>query len=85
LQGASFRAARRFADKSCCFSFDDLHKAAFGRLMAVEEADSLRRQTQDEKNATVREWTARTNGAFRCEDRLGTDGVTYTAFWRAET
>ena len=65
-----------------CDSFADLFLAAHGRAMTPAESAALRARPQEQINATVRHWVDRTDGAFACEDRLGNDGVTYTAFWR---
>ncbi len=66
---------------SCCYSFDDLHSAAFGRPMTEQEKRSLYALPRAQINETVREWVARTEGRFACEDRLGDDGLVYTAFF----
>lgn len=66
---------------SCCFSFENLYSAAFGKPISDSIRTSLRNVTQQEKNGIVKLWVARTNGRFECEDRLGTDGIVYTAFW----
>jgi hypothetical protein len=68
-------------DNECAYSFDDLFRAAKGRLMSEEERNSLEAAPQDDRNRRVREWAAETGGEFVCEDRSGTDGRIYTAFW----
>lgn len=68
--------------ENCCYSFHDLFRAVYGRDWTDTERDRFSCLSQDEKNASVREMVARTNGLWTCEDRVWTDGVTYTAFWR---
>jgi hypothetical protein len=66
-----------------CLGFGDLFQAAHGRDMTPQERAELGRLRQPERNEWVRREVALTGNAIVCEDRLGTDGVTYTAFWRA--
>jgi hypothetical protein len=68
----------------CAYSFDDLFRAATGRDMSVQERISLEAASREERNRQVREWVAETSAEFRCEERRGTDGLVYTAFWAAE-
>lgn len=75
----------KLIDHSCCFSFDDLYFAAHARPMTDAERDALRQSDQSRRNQIARQWTAMTGGTFTCQDRHGTDGVLYTAFWRHET
>lgn len=70
-------------DRSCRYSFDDLFVAAFGEAMSDARRRELYALSQDRRNVTVREWVGRTAGRFACEDRRGTDGVIYTAFWES--
>jgi hypothetical protein len=63
-----------------CLGFDDLFRAANGRAMTAAERASLDALPQREKNEWVKRQVAATSGALWCEDRLGTDGVVYTAF-----
>lgn len=67
-----------------CPSFDDLFRAVHGRGFTSAEAEAFARLTQGAKNQAVKGLVAKTSGAFVCEDCLGSDGVTYTAF-RAAT
>ncbi len=75
----------KLIDRSCCFSFDDLFLAAHHRPMTDAERQALRDRDQPARNRLVRQWVAETAGDFACEDRRGTDGVLYTAFWQIET
>jgi len=50
--------------------------------MSTDESQCFAELTQPEKNDTVRKLVAETAGMFRCNDVVGTDGVTYTAFQR---
>lgn len=70
--------------KSCCYSFDDLHRAAVGRPMNDEERTRLYGLPQAARNEWVRRRVEQSRGAFACEERRGTDGVTYTAFWACD-
>lgn len=71
-------------DRSCCFSFDDLFEAVHRRVMSEMERRELYALPQDQRNRWVRDMVARTGGGFACEDRRGSDGVIYTAFWQVE-
>ena len=63
-----------------CPSFDDLFRAVHGRGFTPEEAQAFAQLTQVEKNQAVKQLVAQTSGTFVCEDCLGSDDVTYTAF-----
>jgi len=65
----------------CAYSFEDLFQNAKGRVMSDEERNSLEAAPQEDRNRRVREWVAETGGEFVCEDRRGSDGRIYTAFW----
>jgi len=64
---------------NCAYSFDDLHQVVFGCTMTEAEKTALYDLPQTDRNAQVGEW-ARKIG-WQTEDRLGSDGVIYTAFW----
>lgn len=66
---------------SCMYSFDDLHEQATGRVMTSRERASLYALPQNDRNQWVRQMVQRTDGRYACEDRRGSDGVIYTAFW----
>ena len=74
----------KLIDRSCCYSFDDLFLAAMARPMTDGERADLRAADQPRKNRLARQWVTLTGGSFECEDRTGTDGVLYTAFWARE-
>lgn len=63
-----------------CASFDELFRAARGRAMTPREKADLKALPQGEVNAVVRRLVAQTGDTWVCEDVVGTDGVTYTAF-----
>lgn len=63
-----------------CYSFDDLFHAVKRRDMTESEARQFRNMTQDEKNRMVKQLVNQSDGAFKSEDRVGSDGRTYTAF-----
>lgn len=67
-------------EASCRFSFDDLYYARFGRAMKTQEKTELYTQPQEKRNNIVRRW-AREAG-WLTENRVGSDGVMYTAFWK---
>jgi hypothetical protein len=54
---------------------------ACGRGCSAEEHRRLAAMSQDERNAWVRGQAAEAGPAVVVEDRVGTDDVTYTAFW----
>jgi hypothetical protein len=64
---------------SCRFSFDDLFQARFGREMSQDEKDELYALSQKKRNKRVGEWAK--EAGWYTEDRKGSDGVIYTAFW----
>ena len=66
--------------RGMCYSFDDLFRAAKRREMTESEARRFRNMTQGEKNSMVKQLVNKSDGAFKYEDRVGSDGQTYTAF-----
>ncbi len=64
----------------CCFSFADLFVAAEGRIWTTEEERVFKNLTQEERNEWVSMLAARAP-EFRTQDKVGTDGVMYRAFW----
>jgi hypothetical protein len=65
-----------------CLGFAELFRAAHQRDMDAGEQAALKALDQARLNDWVRAQVAATHGAMWCEDRRGTDGVTYTAFGR---
>jgi hypothetical protein len=65
---------------SCCMSFRDLFVLAKSRPWSAEEEQHFRALSQPERNAIVKELAAQA-GRVQVEDRRGSDGVVYTAFW----
>ena len=65
--------------QGCAYSFNDLFKAVFNRDMTPEEKADLYAQTQEARNAIVKGWAGQSR--WRVEDRIGSDGIIYTAFW----
>jgi len=63
-----------------CCSFDDLFRAVRRRDMTKSEARQFRNMTQGEKNKMVKRMVKKSDGAFKYEDRVGSDGQMYTAF-----
>jgi hypothetical protein len=61
-------------------SFADLHLRAKGRQWREEEVEAFRLMSQAEKNKWVLAMAAEADGV-KTEQRIGTDGVTYIAFW----
>lgn len=75
---------QHLTDRSCCFSFDDLFEAVHGRVMTAVERRGLYALPQPERNDWVKRMVEATAGRFTCDDRRGSDGVMYTAFWAEE-
>ena len=68
----------------CCFSFADLFSAAEGRHWTPTEEKVFQNLNQEERN----EWVSRLAEKapqFKTQDKVGTDGVTYRAFWIEST
>jgi len=66
--------------RECDIGFADLFRLAHHRPWSDEEADRFHALDQDARNEVVREWAALAR-CIQTEDRLGTDGIVYTAFW----
>ena len=66
--------------RECQYSFDDLFRLANDRDWSAEEKDAFMALDQNARNVEVKS-LARKAGCIRTEDRLGTDGLIYTAFW----
>jgi hypothetical protein len=62
----------------CAYSFFDLFRAAFKREPTIEEIAHFENLPQSGKNEMVKQWAAA--AAWEAQDRVGTDGQTYTAF-----
>jgi len=60
--------------------FADLFRLARKRIWTTEEKDAFQALDQEARNAAVKQ-LAQEAGCVRTADRLGTDGVIYTAFW----
>ena len=67
----------------CEMSFSELFRLARKRAWTSDEEDAFQALDQDARNTAVRE-LAREAGCVRTEDRRGTDGLLYAAFWREE-
>lgn len=65
--------------ESCAFSFDDLYQAANGRPMTKAEKEALYVFPQSKRNIIVGKWAE--SAGWQFQDRVGTDGVMYRAFW----
>ena len=68
---------------SSCMSFSDLFKAANGRDFNDQERVEFAALDQATRNNAVKALARQASG-IRTEDRIWTDGVTYTAFWPDE-
>ena len=64
----------------CEMGFSDLFRLARKRAWTSDEEDAFRALDQDARNTAVRQ-LAQEAGCVRTEDRRGTDGLIYTAFW----
>ena len=69
--------------RECSIGFADLFRLARKRDWTAEEELAFQVLTQPERNAAVLD-LAREAGGIRTEDRIGTDGQVYTAFWLEE-
>ena len=65
----------------CEYSFADLFRAVRGRDWTIEEQAELESLPQPDRNAWVKKLAQAAEGRIATEDRLGTDGQVYTAFW----
>ena len=66
--------------QECRYSFDDLFRLAYDRDWTAEEKGAFMALDQLARNREVRR-LADQAGCVRTEDRLGSDGLMYTAFW----
>ena len=64
----------------CSLGIADLFRLAKKREWTPAEERAFQAMNQEARNAAVAA-LAREAGGIRTEDRVGTDGVTYTAFW----
>ncbi|MGB5674832.1 MAG: hypothetical protein WBO43_09820 [Gemmatimonadota bacterium] len=64
----------------CEMGFSDLFRLARKRAWTSDEEDTFKALEQDARNEAVRQ-LAQESGCVRTENRRGTDGVIYTAFW----
>ncbi|MBX3392750.1 MAG: hypothetical protein KF787_08890 [Phycisphaeraceae bacterium] len=63
-----------------CMGFRELFELAKGRAWTAEEERAFQQLDQDARNEAVRQLAAETT-CVSTEDRVGSDGKTYTAFW----
>lgn len=66
--------------RDCELGFADLFRMAHGRAWTAQEARMFADMGQQDRNEAVKDWAGRADGIVT-EDRVGTDGITYTAFW----
>jgi len=69
--------------QECRYSFSDLFRLAHDRDWTEEEKSAFMVLDQGARNCAVKRLADKA-GCIRTEDRLGTDGMTYTAFWVEE-
>jgi hypothetical protein len=67
-------------NRECQYSFDDLFRLANGRQWTAEEKQAFLEMDQPTRNREVKR-LAHKAACIRTEDRLGSDGLIYTAFW----
>ena len=67
--------------RECQYSYADLFEAVRGRAWTDAERGAFESLTQPQRNAWVKEMARAADGAVSTEDRVGTDGQVYTAFW----
>ena len=70
--------------RECAIGFAELFRLAKKRGWTAEEERAFQALNQPARNAAVLE-LAREAGGIHTEDRLGSDGLVYTAFWLEET
>jgi hypothetical protein len=64
----------------CEMGFADLFRLARKRAWTPDEEHEFQALDQDARNAAVKQLAQETD-CVHTADRLGTDGVIYTAFW----
>jgi hypothetical protein len=79
MSDASAKRAETMSHE-CELGFAELYQMAHDRAWTAEEERSFGALGQEARNAMVRELALKAGG-IRTADRIGTDGVTYTAFW----
>ncbi len=67
--------------RECDFSFADLFRAVHGRAWTAQEKQEFETLSQPARNAWVKRLAQSARRTIATEDRLGTDGKVYTAFW----
>jgi len=71
-------------DSECCMGFRELFTLAKKRPWTTEEERYFKSVDQPARNRLVKELASQA-GCIQTEDRRGTDGQVYTAFWRTNT
>jgi hypothetical protein len=69
--------------RECNYSFADLFHIVRGRPWNDAERAAFEALDRKARNEWVRELAAESNGRIVTEDRRGSDGLIYTAFWLA--
>lgn len=64
----------------CNTSFADLFRLARRRGWTADEERHFQQLNQPQRNTVVKEMAAEA-GCIDTEDRIGSDGLIYTAFW----
>ncbi len=67
--------------RECQYSYADLFEAVRGRTWNESERLQFESLTQPQRNAWVKDLAGASGGTVGTQDRVGTDGQTYTAFW----
>jgi hypothetical protein len=67
--------------RECDYSFADLFRMVHDRSWTADEQRAFEALTQPQRNQWVREMAAKSGGSIVIEDRRGSDGEIYTAFW----
>ncbi len=67
-------------NRECCMSFRDLFLASKKREWTADEARHFKSVDQPTRNEIVKQLASEA-GCIKTEDRRGTDGQVYTAFW----
>ena len=67
--------------RECQYSYADLFEAVRGRAWTQAEQREFEALMQPQRNAWVKDLAGASGGTVGTEDRVGTDGEIYTAFW----
>jgi hypothetical protein len=67
--------------RECNYSFADLFRMVRGRPWSDAERTAFEAMDREARNEWVRTLAAQSDGRIATEDRRGSDGLIYAAFW----